>query len=261
MFIDGIGQERPTNSKIFLTLWDGNGVDTYDLRNYSTGVTVDLRPGAFSTFSRSQLADVEESSGVVYAPGNIANALLYQGDTRSMIERAIGGKGNDRLIGNGIDNRLSGGAGNDVLSGSSGDDELIGNSGSDRIVGGADEDWLYGGHGADRLSGGAGADRFVFKAVSDSTASIIGRDTIEDFTRTQRDKIDLSFIDANITRKGDQAFRFIGKQDFHARAGELRYVKDEDGLVVYGDVNGDGLADFAVTVKGASVLHKGDFFL
>lgn len=261
MFIDGIGQERPTNSKIFLTLWDGNGIDTYDLRSYSTGVTVDLRPGAFSTFSRSQLADVEESSGVVYAPGNIANALLYQGDTRSMIERAIGGKGNDRLIGNGIDNRLSGGAGNDVLSGSSGDDALIGNSGSDRIIGGADEDWLYGGHGADRLSGGPGADRFVFKAVTDSTVSIFGRDTIEDFTRTQRDKIDLSFIDANILRKGDQAFRFIGKQDFHARAGELRYVKDKDGLVVYGDVDGNGLADFAVAVKGTSALHKGDFFL
>jgi serralysin len=261
MFIDGVGQERATNNKIFLTIWDGNGIDTYDLRKYTTGVTVDLRPGAFSTFSKSQLADVEEASGVVYAPGNIANALLYQGDIRSLIERAIGGKGNDRLTGNGVDNRLSGGAGSDVLSGVSGDDQLIGSSGNDRLSGGADEDWLYGGQGADSLSGGSGADLFVFKTVRDSTVAASGRDVINDFIRTQKDKIDLSFLDASVRRDGDQAFRFIGKQDFHARAGELRYEKGQGGLVVYGDVDGDGLADFSIAVKGLSNVSKGDFHL
>lgn len=225
IFVDGVGQERATNNKIFMTIWDGNGIDTYDLRNYAAGVTIDLRPGAFSTFSRSQLADVEEKTGVVYAPGNIANALLYQGDTRSLIERAIGGNGNDRLSG------------------------------------GEDDDWLHGGQGADVMFGGSGTDRFVFKSLKDSTVAASGRDSISDFVRSQQDKIDLSLVDANVLRKGDQAFRFIGKHGFHAKAGELRYVKEKGGLCVYGDVNGDGIADFAISMKGIFSLNKGDFHL
>jgi Ca2+-binding RTX toxin-like protein len=132
MFIDGIGQGQPTAHKIFRTIWDGNGVDTYDLSNYSSGVTVDLRPGAFSTFSVSQLADVEEAEEIVYyAPGNIANALLYKGDARSLIENAIGTSGGDLIIGNQANNMLSGGDGYDVLAGGAGRDHLLGGLGVD----------------------------------------------------------------------------------------------------------------------------------
>jgi hypothetical protein len=56
--------------------------------------------------------------------------------------------------------------------------------------------------------------------------------------------IDLSGIDANSNVFGDQAFSFIGAQDFHHVAGELRY---EDG-VIKGDVDGDGLADLCIEV-------------
>jgi serralysin len=48
-----------------------------------------------------------------YARGNVANALLYNGDPRSLIENAIGGTGNDVLIGNQAANRLTGGGGAD----------------------------------------------------------------------------------------------------------------------------------------------------
>jgi Ca2+-binding RTX toxin-like protein len=132
MFIDGISQGQPTANKIFRTIWDGNGVDTYDLSNYSSGVAIDLRPGAFSTFSTAQLADVAEEQEVLYyAPGNIANALLYQDDTRSLIENAIGTAGRDLLIGNQANNILSGGAGYDILAGEAGGDLLLGGTGVD----------------------------------------------------------------------------------------------------------------------------------
>lgn len=132
MFIDGVGQGQPTANKIFRTIWDGNGIDTYDLSNYTSGVIVDLRPGSFSTFSIAQLADVAEEAHVLYyAPGNVANALLYQDDPRSLIENAIGTSGRDFLIGNQTNNVLSGGAGNDLLAGDLGSDLLLGGDGLD----------------------------------------------------------------------------------------------------------------------------------
>lgn len=89
----------PASGKIFETIWDGGGNDTYDLEAYINGVQVDLNPGAWSTFSKSQLAWLNEydDGNSIYAYGNVANALLYYGDTRSLIENAIGGSGNDVL--------------------------------------------------------------------------------------------------------------------------------------------------------------------
>ena len=36
MFVDGVGQGTPQANRIFRTIWDGNGIDTYDLSNYTT---------------------------------------------------------------------------------------------------------------------------------------------------------------------------------------------------------------------------------
>ena len=38
----------PNDTKIFRTVWDGNGIDTYDASAYSEGVTLQLAPGAWS---------------------------------------------------------------------------------------------------------------------------------------------------------------------------------------------------------------------
>ncbi len=136
MSIDGVGQGAPGGNKIFLTVWDGGGIDTYDFSNYTTNLKVDLNPGAFSTTSTAQLAKLYYDGSQV-ADGNIANALLYQGDVRSLIENAKGGTGHDTIIGNQADNTLWGGLGNDSLSGGLGNDILIGGAGADRLDGGA----------------------------------------------------------------------------------------------------------------------------
>ena len=41
-----------------------------------------------------------DPADIVQARGNVFNALQFQGDTRSLIENAVGGSGNDHLVGN-----------------------------------------------------------------------------------------------------------------------------------------------------------------
>ena len=48
----GIGQGRRADNKIFLTIWDGGGSDTYDVSNFSGNALIDLTPGGFSRFSQ-----------------------------------------------------------------------------------------------------------------------------------------------------------------------------------------------------------------
>ena len=87
MFINGVAQLAPGNgaggsaNRVFETIWDGNGVDTYDLSNYTTAVTINLNPGASSITSSTQLAYLGNGH---YAAGNIYNAYLFNGDARSL---------------------------------------------------------------------------------------------------------------------------------------------------------------------------------
>jgi hypothetical protein len=120
------------------------------------------------------------------------------------IEDVYGGTGNDNLTGNTLNNRLYGLSGSDQLSGGSGNDLLDGGSGNDTLTGGDGNDSLYGYGGDDLLNGGNGSDSFYFKGSGISTlvftltggntvATLLGRDTISDFT-VGVDKIALSKI-------------------------------------------------------------------
>ncbi|WP_201839798.1 M10 family metallopeptidase C-terminal domain-containing protein [Microvirga zambiensis] len=133
MFVNGVGQGAAGANRIFQTVWDGGGTDIYDFSSYTSGLKVDLRPGEWTVASTAQLARLHYNGSKV-ATGNIANALLYNNDTRSLIENATGGSGNDTLIGNQAVNILKGGTGADTLSGSVGDDVLDGGTGSDTAL-------------------------------------------------------------------------------------------------------------------------------
>ncbi len=122
MFIDGVGQGVPGANRVFLTVWDGGGQDTYDMSNYINGVTINLEPGGWSTTSPAQLANLGDGH---WARGTVANALLHDGDRRSMIEDAIGSSGDDTIRGNFADNRLMGGPGNDWIDGGDGFDTAV----------------------------------------------------------------------------------------------------------------------------------------
>ncbi|AUX79813.1 M10 family metallopeptidase C-terminal domain-containing protein [Sinorhizobium fredii] len=268
--VNGAVGIAPGANRIFATIWDGGGNDTYDLSAYATGLKIDLRPGKASTFSIDQLAWLGGGSNSGFAAGNIFNALLYHGDTRSLIENVKGGSAGDTITGNQAANRLWGNSGNDTLSGDSGNDTLYGGSGADKLYGGngndtlygeSNNDVLYGGGGADKLTGVSGADTFQFKSVADSTVATSGRDTIYDFLASASDRIDLSAIDANTTTTGNQAFSFVGTAAFSGKKGELRYDRAASDTYIYGDVNGDKKADFAIHLDDAVTLQKGYFVL
>jgi serralysin len=165
MFIDGVSQGVPGANRIFRTIWDGNGTDTYDFSNYSTNLSIDLTPGSWSnldTASNFQRANLDTLSGTNrYARGHVFNALQYDKDARSLIENANGGVGNDVIKGNIANNTLNGNSGNDSLLGGDGNDVLNGGSGNDQLFGEAGDDILDGGgdsNGLDTFAGGAGND-------------------------------------------------------------------------------------------------------
>jgi Ca2+-binding RTX toxin-like protein len=139
--------------------------------------------------------------------------------------------------------------------------QLFGGAGDDRLIGGAGNDLLYGVGGRDTLTGGGGSDSFQFRAILDSTN--VNPDRILDFT-SGTDKIDLGRIDADANAAGDQAFSFVGSGAFQGVAGQLRaYDTGLGHWRVEGDVNGDGLADFALEVVLATPqsLASSDFIV
>ncbi|MCJ8057317.1 type I secretion C-terminal target domain-containing protein [Shinella curvata] len=202
----------------------GSGTDTASYVNATSAVVANLRAAS-------------------------SNAGEAKGDTYTSIENLRGTNFNDSLVGNDARNRLDGGSGNDQMFGMNADDTLVGGEGSDKLVGGL---------GADQLFGGFGADTFIFVNISDSIVAV--RDMINDFSRAEGDKIDLSAIDARETAAGDQAFTFVGTSQFSGTAGELRYSKKED-TYVYGDVNGDGNIDLSIRLDGSIDLASSDFIL
>ena len=170
MSIDGVGQGTPAGNRVFRTLWDGNGTDTYNFSNYATDLSISLEPGSWSDLDvngdnqKAKLNAGHDGTGyynpdsVVYARGHVFNALQYDGDTRSLIENATGGSGNDSIAGNETDNLLQGAVGNDTISGKTGNDDLMGGYGNDLLSGDVGNDTLDGGHNNDTLNGGSGED-------------------------------------------------------------------------------------------------------
>jgi hypothetical protein len=148
---------------------------------------------------------------------------------------------------------------------SDGNFRLFGGAADDILAGGAGNDLLYGGLGSDTLTGGAGNDVFRYQSTAESTAA--STDHIQDFTLG--DLIDLNKIDADTTQAGDQAFTFMsGASTFtgNGHAGELIAVDNGGGIwTVSGDVDGDGTADFQISVhvadSGIHPLTANDFVL
>jgi len=263
-YIDGEAAIRPGDNRIFLTIWDGGGIDTYDLSAYRTDVTIDLTPGSHSTFSGAQLAVLGRGR---LAAGNVYNALQYEGDPRSLIENAIGGDGWDSIIGNAGGNGLRGGQGDDSLYGLDGVDTLRGGSGWDHLDGGDGADLLVGGRGADRLVGNAGFDVFVYgnrlSSVPTSADRILQGDggAFEGAGDADGDLLDVSGFDANVILAGFQAFSFGTDRG----AGGLWASNAGDRTMIRGNIDDDARVKFHVVIEDeavrASAYTERDFIL
>lgn len=174
MLVNGVGTGDPEGDTIFRTIWDGGGIDTFNFSNYTTNLKVNLAPGENSLISVAQRANLGDGH---LAQGNIFNALLYHDDPRSLIEKAVGGSGNDVMRGNSTANSLIGNAGRDILFGADDNDVLYGGIGDDKLLGGAGNDRLIGNAGNDDLSGGDGDDVLVGGTGNDQLTGGLGLDT------------------------------------------------------------------------------------
>ena len=97
-----------------MTIWDGGGNDTYDLSNYAQRISRSTCVPANGRRPRRPSSPISAHGHI--ARGNVANALLFKGDTRSLIENAIGGSATtDVIIANQAANRLTGGGGADTF--------------------------------------------------------------------------------------------------------------------------------------------------
>jgi serralysin len=203
-----------------LTIYDSGGNDTLDCSGYSAAQIIDLHAGAFSSVG-----------GLV---NNIGIALS------AVIEKAIGGSGNDTLTASDTGCTLSGGGGNDTLIGGAGNDKLIGGS------------------GVDNLTGGNSGDTFVF-LLGNSSAASGQHDRITDFL-SGTDHIDLSGYDAISSTGGYDQFKFLATAAFDGAAGELNYFYNSSTGVttLQGDTNGDGVADFAIDLTGNVSISLSD---
>ena len=152
--------------------------------------------------------------------------------------------------GNIFDNVITGNLASNVLNGIAGSDTLDGKAGNDVLIGGL---------GSDFLTGGLGADRFDFNAIIESSSANASIDTIADFSHVQLDKIDLSTIDAKAgTPLVNDAFTFI-LTDFTGVEGQVRF--DTATHSIYGDIDGNGVADFQIILTGVASLVVSDFIL
>jgi serralysin len=207
------------NTNPVIAIWDAGGVDTLDFSGWNTPSKIDLNPGA-SSDGGGQTTNVQIAFDTV-------------------IERAVGGGGDDSITGNFAGNILSGGGGNDTIGGGSGNDRLQGGSGGDTFV--------FGGPG----------DSHDYALRSDGKKLI--PDMLTDFV-SGTDKIDLSGIDAVAGTAGNDAFSYIGAGAFTGHAGQLRAEVVGNQIHILGDLNGDARADFHIIASGTQILAT-DFVL
>jgi Ca2+-binding RTX toxin-like protein len=223
---------------VFRVIGTGNGFDDVGGGD-GFNDTIEARAND-TTIGLTKISSVEIITALtftgVFISGDAANNTL---DFSAVVDfRGIGyiagGDGIDTITGNGQANDIRGGNGNDILRGAG---------------------------GQDTLRGEAGADRFTLDLITDSTVGA-GADIVVDFSQAQADRIDLSTIDADTTTL-DQAFVLVanGTDPFSGVAGQLRYEVIGSNTSVFGDVDGDAVADFEIVLTGAFTLTAADFVL
>jgi Ca2+-binding RTX toxin-like protein len=231
----------------------GAGIDTVSL-GADLGAGLALGPQTLIAIER---IDLHYGRGytLISHDGNVAANALLTVDGRFLgasevidFDGSAESNGRFSFLGGAAADVLHGGAKNDTFSGGDGDDTLYGNNGVDTLLGGL---------GADDLSGGNGNDKFMFTDIAQTT--VTAADVIGDWNAG--DKIDLSAIDANSGMANDQAFTLIGAAAFSGVAGQLQVTKDAVNTFVKGDIDGNGSADFMITVWGTPALGAGAFVL
>ncbi|SFO74781.1 Ca2+-binding protein, RTX toxin-related [Cohaesibacter marisflavi] len=261
----GIGNDTLNGGLGADKMWGNKGNDTYIVNH--TGDEVNEAPGQgvdqvrsyidFSLKAHSQYIETLTLMGnkAINGIGNGLANTIEGNNARNILN---GVNGNDKLFGNGGNDTLKGGFGNDLLYGGNGADVLEGNQGNDTLYGGAGADRFIGSTGFDRMYAGQdnAQDTFIFNNANDSKVGA-AHDRIFLFDSGE-DVIDLSGIDANTQSGGNQTFQFSG---LHADFNSVWYDDTGSDVTIYGDVNGDAVADFQIQLVNLNNISASDFVL
>jgi Ca2+-binding RTX toxin-like protein len=244
---------------------------TYDLLVTGSTPVISTKPtdGNDSITGTSGNDTLDGGLGIDTLTGGMGDDFYIVDNIGDIITEAPAA-GNDTVLskisytlGNSLENLGLLGSDNIKATGNELNNALSGNDGSNILKGMAGDDALNGGKGSDKLTGGIGADIFTFTSVDDSGITAKTRDTITDFKTSEGDKIDLSGIDTDTFKAGDQAFtkldvgaKFSGK---FAKAGQLFF--ETSTHILWGNVDAEASADFSIQLNGVSNLVVGNFVL
>ena len=203
--------------KLVSCIWDSGGIDTLDFSLYTVNQVINLNEGCFS-----DIGGLRSNISIAY---------------KTIIENAIGGKGDDTLIGNPFDNNLIGGDGNDLFYGGDGNDLFYGGSGNDVIYGELGNDVLYGDdgddmlidyYGANMLDGGKGNDRIC---VASTDRGLPGRNII--LGGEGDDEIYLGTGTHRITGgQGNDTFNFFCYEGVESNSSIWNFEKSKDKITL-----------------------------
>ncbi|PNO82236.1 M10 family metallopeptidase C-terminal domain-containing protein [Proteus mirabilis] len=203
--------------KLVSCIWDSGGIDTLDFSLYTVNQVINLNEGCFS-----DIGGLRSNISIAY---------------KTIIENAIGGKGDDTLIGNPFDNNLIGGDGNDLFYGGDGNDLFYGGSGNDVIYGELGNDVLYGDdgddmlidyYGANMLDGGKGNDRIC---AASTDRGLSGRNIIQGGEGD--DEIYLGTGTHNVKGgQGNDTFNFFCYEKVESNSSIWDFEKNKDKITL-----------------------------
>ena len=155
-------------NRIFATIWDGGGTDTYDLSAYATEPARRPHPGRLFDLLDGAARLPRRRAERRPPRQHLQRAAVPRRRPLADRERHRRHRATTPIAGNAAANNLQGGAGNDSLSGSAGADVLEGGGGVDREAGGDGNDRFVlrvGFEVGNVWDGGAGTDTFDFRAI------------------------------------------------------------------------------------------------
>ncbi|RXF70784.1 calcium-binding protein [Hansschlegelia zhihuaiae] len=280
--VGGAGDDTLFGSGTTARMDGGEGVDTAELSSLDSFFDFELVLNSQGSADVVRLFNGDELARLV----GVENVIGGAGDD------SITGDAGDNLIdGGGGSDTLDGGEGIDTLSFASKDgsgvkvtlagasdsivveafadftsprdvvrnfENVIGSGGFDTISGDAGDNRIDGGNGYDVLSGGRGADTFVIKNEGEYFEGP-EYDRITDFSSGDGDRLDLTALSIDSGNATPGALAFIGRSAFSGAAGEIRYERSSEEVIISIDLDGDREVDQMVVLAGLRDLAETDF--
>jgi hypothetical protein len=131
------------------------------------------------------------------------------------------------------------------------------------LYGGGAENVLVAGYGTEYINGGAGANLFTYLAPNGLTTQCGSSPSYISNFDPAKDVIDLSHIDADLTKAGLQSFTFIGTNAFTGAGAEVRYQENPatGTTTVQATLAGGTLPELTMQISGLVTLTAANFAL